>query len=107
MLSSLKPSMQRCEAIDNQWAVDAMLVDNICRDGAKTLLARKCLEQLHTVKKAVDLETCLQQVGSLSHGIRYKLAPKCAQMKVSLVFKWLGCWNIASQSSGRPATTQR
>ena len=40
MLSSLKPSMQRCEAIDNEWAVEAMLVDNICGDGPKTLLAR-------------------------------------------------------------------
>ena len=55
MLSSLKPSMQRCEAIDNDWAVEAMLVDNIRGDEAKTLLARKCLEQLPTAEKVVDL----------------------------------------------------
>ena len=91
MPSSLKPSMQRCEAIDNEWAVEAVLVDNICGDGAKTLLVPKCLEQLPTAENALDLETCLQQVVSLSDGSLHKLAPKGAQMTVSLVFKLRGC----------------
>ena len=91
MLSSLKPSMQRGEAIDNELAVEAMLVDTICGDGANTALARKCLEQLPTAETVVDLGTRLQHAVSLSHCSLCKLAPKSAQMKVFLVLTWVGC----------------
>ena len=91
MLSSLKPSMQRGEAIDNELAVEAMLVDTICGDGANTAFARKCLEQLPTAETGVDLGTRSQHAVSLSHRSLCKLAPKSAQMKVSLVLTWVGC----------------
>lgn len=87
--SALKPKTVKQLAVDCEFTVECLLMEAICGDGSASQLVARMLAMLPSASKPTTVEDCLQGLTSLTHSPLYRLAPKAAQTKVSIVMNWL------------------
>ena len=76
--------------LDDKWAVEHAVVENLAGDGSEERLARQMLEQFPTQDEDVSVEQALLHLNTMKTSDKYKFASRTAHAKHGFVVKILG-----------------